>query len=286
MNLSEYSDFDGLGLAKLVRDEQVRPSELTQIAASAVELLNPELNAIVDVYSDRVSDIDKETNLDGQFAGVPFLLKDIGATEKGRPQCSGSRLGVGYTASQDSYLTQSFKRSGFNIFGRTNLPEFAQAATTENSHFGDTRNPWDLRCSPGGSSGGAAAAVAAGIVPIAHGTDTGGSIRIPAACCGIVGLKPSRGRVSKGPQLDETLYGGLNTEFVLTRSVRDAAAALDSVCGHAPGDPFSLARPDATYRAASGESLRPLRVAVQTESPFASIAPDVAAASAACCARS
>jgi amidase len=278
MNQTEYSSFDGLGLARLVNDKAVRPIELTQIAADAAEQLNPELNAIVDVYSDRVSHIDKETKLDGPFAGVPFLVKDIGTTEKDRPQCSGSRLGVGYTASQDSYLTRSFKRAGFNIFGRTNLPEFAQAAMTENSHFGDTRNPWDLRCSPGGSSGGAAAAVAAGIVPIAHGTDTGGSIRIPAACCGIVGLKPSRGRVSKGPQLDETLYGGLNTEFVLTRSIRDAAVALDSVCGYAPGDPFALSQPDQSFAAASGKSLRALRVAVQTDSPFASIAPDVAAA--------
>jgi len=278
MNLSEYSSFDGVGLAQLVRGKEIRPVELAELAASAVELLNPALNAIVDVYPDRVSAIDPDANLDGEFAGVPLLLKDIGAVEKGRPQCSGSCLGEGYIADLDSYLTRSFKRAGFNIFGRTNLPEFAQAATTENKDFGDTHNPWDLHCSSGGSSGGAAAAVAAGIVPIAHGTDTGGSIRIPAACCGLVGLKPSRGRVSKGPQLDETLYGGLNTEFVLTRSVRDAAAVLDSVCGHATGDPLSLQRPDETFAAASQESLRPLRIAVQTESPFVSVAPDVAAA--------
>lgn len=278
MNLSDYSSFDGLGLAQLVRDNEVSPNELTKIAASALELLNPALNATVDVYSDRISAIDRDANLDGEFAGVPLLLKDIGAVEKGRPQCSGSRLGEGYIADRDSYLTRSFKRAGFNIFGRTNLPEFAQAATTENKHFGDTHNPWDLRCSAGGSSGGAAAAVAAGIVPIAHGTDTGGSIRIPAACCGLVGLKPSRGRVSKGPQLDETLYGGLNTEFVLTRSVRDAAAVLDSVCGHAIGDPFSLPKPENSFAADSGKSLQPLRIALQTDTPFGGVASDVAEA--------
>lgn len=278
MNLSEYSSFDGLGLARLVRDKEVSPDELTSLAASAVEELNPVLNAVVDVYSDRVSGIDPGANMDGPFAGVPFLLKDIGAVEKGRPQCSGSRLGEGYIADQDSYLTRSFKQAGFNIFGRTNLPEFAQAATTENKYFGDTHNPWNLNCSAGGSSGGAAAAVAAGIVPIAHGTDTGGSIRIPAACCGLVGLKPSRGRVSKGPQLDETLYGGLNTEFVLTKSVRDAAAVLDSVGHPAIGDPFSLPQPERSFAIASQESPGLLRIAVQTESPFASVASDVAVA--------
>lgn len=278
MNLSEYGSFDGLGLAQLVRNREVSPNELTKIAATAVERLNPVLNAVVDVYTDRVADVDPSANLAGAFAGVPLVLKDIGAVERGRPQCSGSRLGEGHIASQDSYLTGAFKKAGFNIFGRTNLPEFAQAATTENRQFGDTRNPWNTDCSAGGSSGGAAAAVAAGIVPIAHGTDTGGSIRIPAACCGLVGLKPSRGRVSKGPQLDEALYGGLNTEFVLTRSVRDAATVLDCVGGRETGDPFALPRPAISFAAACKDSPRPLRIAVQTESPFARVASDVAEA--------
>ena len=278
MNLSEYSSFDGLGLAQLTKDKEVQPAELTQLAARAVELLNPSLNAVVDLYSDRLSVIDPDADLDADFAGVPFLLKDIGAVEKGRPQISGSRLGKGFIAAEDSYLTRSFKRAGFNIFGRTNLPELAQAATTENRYFGNTSNPWNLECSPGGSSGGAGAAVAAGIVPIAHGTDTGGSFRIPAACRGVVGLKPSRGRISKGPQLDETLYGGLNTEFVLTRSVRDAAAVLDIVGGRATGDSISLPRPSQTFAAACAESPRPQRIAVQTESTFADVSSEVSQA--------
>ena len=278
MNLSEYSSYDGLGLAQLVKNRDVSAAELAQVAGFAIERLNPTLNAVVDIYADRLSAVDADTNLDGDFAGVPMLLKDIGATEKNRPQCSGSRLGSGYVAGHDSYLTRFFKQAGFNIVGRTNLPEFAQAATTENRYFGDTHNPWNPGRSPGGSSGGAGAAVAAGIVPIAHGTDTGGSIRIPAACCGVVGLKPSRGRVSKGPQLDETLYGGLNTEFVLTRSVRDAAAVLDSVAGEATGDPYSLRHAGGSFAAACGVSPRPLRIAVQIESLFAEIVSEVAGA--------
>ena len=278
MNLSEYSNYDGLGLAQLVKNKDLSAAELAQVAGIAIERLNPTLNAIVDIYPDRLCAVDANSNLDGEFAGVPLLLKDIGATEKNRPQCSGSRLGSGYVAGHDSYLTRFFKQAGFNIIGRTNLPEFAQAATTENRYFGDTYNPWNPGRSPGGSSGGAGAAVAAGIVPIAHGTDTGGSIRIPAACCGIVGLKPSRGRVSKGPQLDETLYGGLNTEFVLTRSVRDAAAVLDSVAGEATGDPHSLPHAGGSFAAACGVSPRPLRIAVQIKSPFADIASEVAGA--------
>lgn len=278
MNLSEYSSFDGLGLAALVRGKEVEPLELARLAAEAAALLNPTLNAVVELYPDRVSALHEAIDLTGPFAGVPFLLKDIGATEKNRPQSSGSRLGTGYVADRDSFLTRCFVQAGFNIFGRTNLPEFAQAATTENRHFGDTRNPWDLQRSSGGSSGGAGAAVAAGIVPIAHGTDTGGSIRIPAACCGLVGLKPSRGRVSKGPQLDETLYGGLNTEFVLTRTVRDAAAVLDSVSGPGTGDPFALPPTDVAFTEACHAPASRLRCALQTDSPLGVIAPKVAAA--------
>lgn len=276
MKLTEYCSFDGLGIAGLVRDREIAPHEPTRLAAEAAALLNPKLNAIVDLYSDRVAAPHEDIELTGSFAGVPLLLKDIGSTEKGRPQFSGSRLGTGFIANCDSYLTQCFVQAGFNIIGRTNLPEFAQAATTENRHFGDTRNPWNLSRSPGGSSGGAAAAVAAGIVPIAHGTDTGGSLRIPAACCGLVGLKPSRGRVSKGPQLDETLYGGLNTEFVVTRTVRDAAAVLDCVSGPATGDPFSLPKSADAFADACDEPKMSLCCALQTESSCSNVAPDVA----------
>lgn len=278
MELSEYSKLDGLGLVELVKDGTLRRDEPSRLAAKAAQLLNPTLNAVVDVYEDRVAKVDDLRPSNSSFAGVPLLLKDIGAMEEGRPQWSGSALGLGFKGEQDSFLTRAFKDAGLNIIGRTNLPEFAQAATTENRHFGDTSNPWNTDCSAGGSSGGAGAAVAAGIVPIAHGTDTGGSIRIPAACCGVVGLKPSRGRISKGPQLDETLYGGLNTEFVLTRTVRDAAAMLDSTAGPATGDPFTLMSPDAKFASAGDGAVRPLRIALQVDSPFGPVASDVSGA--------
>lgn len=264
MKLAEYSQYDGLGLAQLVRRREVSAQELAVSAIEAIGLLNPQLNAVLETYDERISDADSRITPDMPFAGVPFLLKDTGATEAGKRQECGSRIGKGYVASQDAFLTQRYKVAGLNILGRTTLPEFAQAATTESVHSGATCNPWDITRSTGGSSGGAAAAVAAGMVPIAHGSDTGGSIRIPAACCGLVGLKPSRGRISKGPLLDETLYGGLNTEHVITRTVRDTAAMLDATCHPATGDPFTIAPPLRPYLNEVGAPLEKLRIAFGT----------------------
>ncbi|MDB2351925.1 amidase [Luminiphilus sp.] len=263
MNLAEYSQLDGVALAELVRQREALPSELAELALAAMQTLNPSLNAVIETYPERVEMQFSDGGSSAALAGVPMLLKDTGATDKGKAQACGSRIGRGYIATADTYLTERYKRAGLNILGRTTLPEFAQAATTESALTGATRNPWDPRRSTGGSSGGAAAAVASGMVPIAHGTDTGGSIRIPAACCGLVGLKPSRGRISSGPALDDTLYGGLNTEHIICRSVRDTATVLQISC-NSPGigDAYPIANPAMPYSMQPGQSVAPLRIAL------------------------
>ncbi|MDG1386991.1 MAG: amidase [Halioglobus sp.] len=262
MNLAEYSQLDASTLAALVQRGEILPAELAELALGAIEQLNPVLNAVIECYPERVKPAAAKPPSSAALAGVPMLLKDTGAMDRGKGQACGSRIGAGYVASADSYLTEHYKAAGLNILGRTTLPEFAQAATTESALTGATANPWDVTRSTGGSSGGAAAAVASGMVPVAHGTDTGGSIRIPAACCGLVGLKPSRGRISKGPMLDETLYGGLNTEHVITRSVRDSATILDISCTPGTGDPFTIAAPGRPYAMEVGAAVSPLRIAV------------------------
>lgn len=260
MKLSEYASHDATGLAQLVARGEVSAKRLRECAAAAAAALDPDLRAILEIYRDRVEHGDPESSATGAFAGMPFFLKDIGATEEGRLCEMGSRMMAGYRADKSSFLTKRFKRAGLVNLGRTATPEAGFAGTTESVFTGRTRNPWDLSTSPGGSSGGAAAIVAAGIVPLAHGSDGAGSIRIPASLCGLVGLKPSRGRVSGGPDFDDLLLG-CACEFVLTRSVRDAAAMLDAVAGPDCGDPFVLPRPSSSWRDAMHEAPPRLRVA-------------------------
>ena len=260
MNLSEYASFDATGLANLAARGEVPARELREAAAAAVAVVNPSLNAVLELYADRVEHGDPEAAATGPFAAVPYFLKDIGAGEEGRLCEMGSRMLVGYRADKTSFLTKRFKRAGLVNLGRTATPEAGFAGTTESVLTGRTHNPWNLRSSPGGSSGGSAAIVAAGVVPMAHGSDGAGSIRIPASLCGLVGLKPSRGRVSGGPDFDDLLLG-CACEFVLTRSVRDAAAALDAVAGPDPGDPGVLPRPRSSWREAACKTQPPLRVA-------------------------
>lgn len=260
MKLSEYACYDATGLAELVARGEVSPKQLRECAAEAAAALNPALRAILELYTDRVEDGDPQASTTGAFAGVPFFLKDIGASEEGRLCEMGSRMMAGYRADKSSFLTTRFKRAGLVNLGRTATPEAGFAGTTESVLTGRTHNPWNLAKSPGGSSGGAAAIVAAGIVPMAHGSDGAGSIRIPASLCGLVGLKPSRGRVSAGPDFDDLLLG-CACEFVLTRSVRDAAAALDALAGPDPGDPFVLPRPRSSWRESMVEAPPRLRVA-------------------------
>lgn len=239
MNLEEYSRCDGVALAELVRRREVSPKELVQLFMKAVEKVNPRINAIIEVYQDRVEGLDDRMILSGPFAGVPFLMKDIGSGEGGRLQESGSRLMKGYVADKDSFLTTFFKKAGLILMGRTTTPEFALGVSTESALLGATHNPWNLDVMCGGSSGGAGASVAAGIVPMAHGSDNGGSIRIPASACGLVGLKPSRGRVTLGPDIGE-MWPGMLQEFVLSRTVRDTALMLDAVSTPSCGDPFII----------------------------------------------
>lgn len=263
MRPDEYAGYDALGLAALVRDGQVSAEELRHCAASAADRLNPQLNAVVELFEDRRRDGDAEADPDGIFGGVPFFLKDIGAAEEGRRCEMGSRMLRGYVADKTSFLARRFKEAGLVNLGRTTTPEVGFAGTTESAATGKTRNPWHLGRSTGGSSGGAAALVAAGVVPLAHGSDGAGSIRIPASLCGLVGLKPSRGRVSLGPDFDEPGLGCV-TEFALTRTVRDAAALLDAVSGPCAGDPFVLPRPSRGYLEELTAAPASLRVAFTT----------------------
>lgn len=246
MDLAEYSKCDGVALADLVRRGDVTPKELAHLLVEAVEKVNPTINAVLEVYLDRVEVSDDKSISDGPFLGVPFLMKDIGAGEKGRHQESGSKLMQGHVADNDSFLTTFFKKAGLTLLGRTTTPEFALGISTESELVGVTHNPWNPNITSGGSSGGAAASVAAGIVPIAHGSDNGGSIRIPASACGLVGLKPSRGRVTLGPDIGE-LWPGMLQEFVLSRTVRDTAVMLDAVSKPVLGDPFIIKQPDNLY---------------------------------------
>ncbi|HTT09721.1 MAG TPA: amidase [Burkholderiaceae bacterium] len=246
MNPAEYARYDALGLARLVADGEVSASELARTAARAIAATNPAVNAVVELYPDRIDALDESSLGKGPFRGVPFLMKDVFGHEAGRKIEFGSRLCRGMRADQDSYYCQMLKAAGVNILGRSAAPEYSMAGTTETALYGNTSTPWRQGYCAGGSTGGGMAAVIAGMVPIAHGSDIGGSIRIPASFCGGVGLKPSRGRVSFGPMLDENGYG-LAQNFVQTRTVRDAATMLDCLALPQPGDPFVIPRPAHPY---------------------------------------
>lgn len=261
MAFSEYGSFDGLGLAALVAKKKVKPAELIDAAIARAETLNPKLNAIIFKDYERARQLSKGKLAKGVFAGVPFLLKDIAAFAQGLPSRQASRFIPAIRHPRDSYLVAKFKASGLLLFGVTNVPEFGLVASTESKLYGPARNPWNLAHSTGGSSGGSAAAVAAGIVPLAHANDGGGSIRIPAGACGLVGLKPSRGRLSHGPEFGAAL-DGLANDLVVSRSVRDTAAALDAVRGFMPGDPFAEPPHPASYLKAIKTKPKRLRIAV------------------------
>ena len=243
MQLHEYARHDALGLADLVARKEVSPAELARTAMQAIEALNPTLGAVVETYADRIESLDESTLGAGPFRGVPFLMKDVFGHEAGRRIEFGSRLCAGMVAAQDSAYCTLVKAAGVNVIGRSAAPEYSMAGATETLLYGNCTTPWRAGHSAGGSSGGSASAVAAGLVPIAQGTDIAGSIRIPASCCGGVGLKPSRGRVSFGPMLDENGYG-LAQNFAQTKSIRDTATMLDCLAVPQPGDPFVIPRPD------------------------------------------
>ena len=256
---------DATEQARLVRDGEASPSELLEEAVARLEALNPQLNAVIHPLVEQAREAAAGRLPDGPFSGVPFLVKDFSCYMKGVPVHEGMRVvrDAGYVADHDMWLTQRFRQAGFVIFGRTNTPELGILPTTEPVAYGATHNPWDLERSPGGSSGGSAAAVAAGIVAAAHANDGGGSIRIPASHCGLVGLKPSRARVSMAPDFGDAL-GGLVIELAVTRSVRDAAGILDAIHGPAPGDPYAAPAPERPYLQEVGADPGRLRIGIMT----------------------
>lgn len=237
----DFSHMDATGQAALVTRGEVAPIELVEAAIARIERLNPALNAVVSTLYDEARSAAQENLPDGPFRGVPFLLKDSLAASVGSRLTSGSRLLRDRVCGYDSELVTRLRRAGLVMLGRTNCSEFGLLPTTEPHLYGVTRNPWDPGRTPGGSSGGSAAAVAAGMVAMAHGSDGGGSIRIPASCCGLFGLKPTRARNPLGPEYGD-LRGGLIVEHALTRSVRDSAALLDATSGPDIGDPYCAPR--------------------------------------------
>lgn len=262
--IPEYNSLDGLGMAELIRTRQLHPNELLDAALARAAQWNPHVNALSASFPDRARKAIADGLPEGPFRGVPFLLKSLSAMLDGAPVTLGSRLFADAVSDHDSTLVERYKRAGLVIFGMTTTPEMGLSASTETSFTGSTRNPWSLERSSGGSSGGAAAAVAAGIVPIAHGSDGGGSIRIPASACGLFGLKPTRGRTPSGPMAGEG-WGSLATSHVISRSVRDSAAALDATHGPASGDPYCAPSVEGLYLDAVGTGPGCLKVALQLE---------------------
>ena len=263
ISLKEYSSHDGLGLAELVAKKEIAPKELLDAALQAIAKVNPKLNAILQTLPEMAAAEIRDGLGQGPFAGVPFLIKELLLQAKNVRSDMGSKLAQGLVAPQDSELMARFRRAGLMLVGTTQTPELGYNPTTETTLFGPVHNPWDLARSAGGSSGGSGAAVAAGIVPLAHASDGGGSIRIPASCNGLVGLKPTRDRVPTGPDYADPLCG-LAIEFAVTRSVRDAAALLDAVAGPdigAPGHPVPPTRP---FRQEVGTPPGRLRIAWTT----------------------
>lgn len=258
MNVAEYAACDATELSRLLLAGEISPKEVREAALRAIEQVNPQLNAVVH------GPFEDAGAADGAFSGVPFAVKDM-LWEAGRPCEFGSRLLDGHVATRDSTLAERFRESGLVSLVRTATPEFAFNLDTSPIVNGSTRNPWALDRSPGGSSGGSAALVAARAVPLAHGTDGAGSIRLPAGWCGLVGLKPSRGRVPIGPLIGE-VPGGIAHEFALTRSVRDAARLLDAVCAPAPGDRYYVAPPRRPFVEELDSDPGRLRVAIHTQS--------------------
>ncbi|HVA84649.1 MAG TPA: amidase [Candidatus Binataceae bacterium] len=263
ISLNDYASHDGLGLAELVARKEVTPDELVAAAFEAVAKINPRINAVLQTLVKEAAAEVRAGLPQGPFTGVPFMIKELVLHAKGVRSDSGSKFAQGFVPPADTELMARFRRAGLVLAGTTQTPEFGYNPTTETSAFGPVHNPWDLGRSAGGSSGGSGAAVAARIVPLAHANDGGGSIRIPASCNGLVGLKPSRDRIPSGPDYGDLLCG-LACEFVLTRSVRDAAAMLDAVAGPdagAPGHPVPPARP---YREQIATAPSRLRIAWTT----------------------
>lgn len=261
-----FAALDATAQAELARSGQVTPAELVEAARMRIEAVNPQINAVIHSLAERAAAAaDAPTLPDGPFRGVPFLVKDAVCHTAGDPYHCGMQFlkDREWTAESDTYLAQKFRSAGFVFVGKTNTPELATSVTTEPLAYGATRNPWNLARSTGGSSGGSAAAVAAGLAPVAHANDMGGSIRAPASECGLVGLKATRARTSLGPGFGE-FWGPLTHEGVVTRSVRDTAAVLDAIAGPMPGDPYTAPAPARPFLAEVGADPGARSIAVRT----------------------
>lgn len=267
MEHSEYRQHDAIGLGELIRSGAIRPDEVLEAALARVAAANPVVNAVVHLMVDQARDqIARHDSSASPLAGVPYLLKDLTTWFAGAPTTYGSRFWKDFVPDVDTEVAARLRRGGLVVFGKTNTPELGGSPNTEPRLFGSTRNPWNIAHSAGGSSGGASAAVAAEMVPAAHASDGGGSIRIPASCCGLFGLKPSRGRNSAGPVLGEQ-WVGMSAEHAVTRSVRDSAALLDITSGPAPGDPYACPAPERPFLEEVTRSPGRLRIAASTQRP-------------------
>lgn len=253
-----YVANDALGLAELVRDKQVSPLELVETAIEAIEECNPSLNAVV-IKTYDIARKAASQSLTGPFAGVPFLLKNIGSMWEGTPLNNGFSYLQNVVCDHDTEMVRRIKDAGFLMLGRTNAPEGGWSIGTEPRLYGPTHNPWDQSLTPGGSSGGAAASVSSRMIPLAEASDGGGSTRAPASCCGLVGLKPSRGRITYGPKVADFWHGSVST-FCVTRTVRDTAAYLDATAGALTGDPYIAPTPDQSWLELSAKAPKRLRV--------------------------
>jgi amidase len=264
----EYRDFDALGLAELIRNKSVKAEEVLEAAIAAIEAVNPRLNAVVTTLYDEGRRMLSEADPSAPLYGVPFLLKDLLIQMKGTRYTRGSRAFAGYVSDHDTDNMLRYRSAGLCVLGKTNTPEFGLMGITEPELHGPTRNPWDVSRSPGGSSGGSAAAVASGMVPAASAGDGGGSIRIPASCTGLFGLKPSRGRTPNGPDVGEP-WQGAAVSHALTRSVRDSAALLDILAFPGdPGAPYQIQEPSRRYLEEISNDPGRLRIAFTRKTPF------------------
>ncbi len=274
----DYAAYDALGLADLIRRREISAAELLDAVLRKVADINPRLNAIVTPLYDQARQAVEAPLPDGPFTGVPYVFKELVVSVAGTATSSASRLLAGNMAAGESEIVRRCRNAGLVVIGKTNSSEFGLSAATEPTLFGATHNPWDLALSPGGSSGGSAAAVAAGLLPMGHATDGGGSIRIPAACCGLFGLKPTRARITAGPEGGEGL-AGLASQHAVTWSVRDSAALLDVTAGALPGDPYSPAPPVRPYLEEAARDPGRLRIAYSSRTLHgAPVDPEIAAA--------
>jgi amidase len=264
----DLAALDATATAELVRKGSVSPRELVEDAIARIESVNDRLNAVITPLFEKARAAAASELPDGPFRGVPFLLKDLDVVSAGDPFHGGMQFlkQAGYVPDHSSYLTEKFRQAGLIVLGKTNTPELGLQVTTEPEAYGPSRNPWNPDHSTGGSSGGSAAAVASGMVPAAHASDGGGSIRVPASECGLVGLKPSRGRISLGPEYGD-YWHGLVTSHVLCRSVRDSAGLLDAVAGPMPGDPYTAPPPLQPYAEEVGADPGQLRIGLMPQAP-------------------